>query len=123
MRAFEDKQRLALNSRILSYLREQFPGHVAQFDDRRLLEAVAALRVRAEAYGFGRQSSVLAFAVLCVTVSPNFDRHEHIHQLLSEAHLPADFRIAYLADAISEAEWDDARKMGGSLLPTKVASQ
>jgi hypothetical protein len=123
MSALADAQNLTFHNRIVAYLRERCPGHVEQFDDLQLSAAVGSLRVRADAYGFERQSSVLAFIVLCVTVSPNFDRHEHIRELLSEAHLPADFRIAYLADAINEAEWEDARKMGGELLPAKAASQ
>jgi hypothetical protein len=123
MRAFAEDCSNELNNRIVLYLREQFPGRVAHFDNRQLYEAVDASRRRAEAYGFEWQSSVLGFVVLCFTVSPNFDRQSRVQEILTESHVPADSRIAYLADAITAAEWEEARQMGGSVLAAKAASR
>jgi len=112
MQTFQESQNVAFRDRLVVHLRENYAVLVEPFDNQQLLKAIAAAQIRAAAYGFAKQSSVLAFVTLTFAVSPEFDRQERIHQLLSESIVPADARIAYLADAISAAEWDEARRIG-----------
>lgn len=121
MLLIRDEQMLAMtlalqggfSGQLAGYLRQAHPDSVAHCDERQLLAAVDAARQRAAAYGFAWQSSVLAFVTLTFTVGPHFDRQPRIRQILSEGHVPADSRIAYLAQAVSEAEWDEARRIAG----------
>ncbi|NRR30240.1 hypothetical protein HSX11_08570 [Oxalobacteraceae bacterium] len=108
--AFED----GFSDKLAAQLRADYPQQVAGLDQRQLLAAVDAARHRAGFYGFEWQSSVLAFVTLSVTVGPYFDRQLRIAQLLNQRHVPADSRIAYLAEAISAAEWEEARGMAAA---------
>ncbi len=109
MAALEITTRESLEARIAAYIRETYPEAVADLDRRRLGQAVSSAVERAVGYGFERQSNILAFAALTFTVGRDFDRHPRISAILSDANVPPDSKIEYLASAITPEEWKEAK--------------
>jgi len=63
---------------------------------------------RARSYGFTWQSSLGQFIYLMAAVAPNFDLHPAIHSILANTDLPAESRIASLAERLPPGVWAEA---------------
>jgi hypothetical protein len=111
MRAFERAQEQPFLASAAAYIRSQYPEITAGFADAELLRRVELAFGRASQFGFTSQASALGFMVLMFTVGPEFDSHPSIREILSQSgdSIPPDARLAYLADAISPEEWEEAR--------------
>ena len=114
MLVFAEALRDRFHERIADYLRRRAPVALSGYSAGQLRERIAAACKRAEKYGFELESSYAAFVELTFTVSPLFDEHPSIQEILRESQLPPDVRMRFLGEDITSAEWEEARALGGS---------
>jgi hypothetical protein len=112
MRVFERAGDVAFCRKAADYIRSEYPVVVADLSPNELLAQVELAFERASRFHFTIQASVLGYIVLMFTVAPEFDTHPSIHEILHQDWIPPDARLAYLAEAISPEEWDEARSAG-----------
>lgn len=94
---------------IIEYLRSEYGIVLSSLSDAELLRRVEIAYDRARRFNFTRRASVVAYILLMFAVSPEFDTHPAIKEVLDQQWIPPDERMACLADAITAEEWEEAR--------------
>ncbi len=123
MRVFERAEEDRFCRRAAAHIRSEHPLAVAHLSDAELLRRVDLGYERARRYRFTTQATFLGYLVLMFIVGAQFDTHPSIQEILNQDWIPPDSRFAYLADAISSEEWEEARALGdGSFWNPRTAT-
>jgi hypothetical protein len=112
MRAFERADEDRFCRQAADYLRSEHSAVVGELPQAELRRRVDLAFERARRFHFTQRASVLGYIALMFTVAPEFDNHPTIYEILNQDWIPPDARLAYLAEAISPEEWDEARAAG-----------
>jgi hypothetical protein len=112
LRIFQNADEDRFCRRAAAHIRAEFPLAVGDLSDGELLRRVDLAYERARRFHFTTQATVLGYMVLMFIVGAQFDTHPAIHEILHQEWIPSDARLAYLAEAISPEEWEEARTAG-----------
>ena len=99
----------AFKREIVEYFRSEYGISLSYLSDVELSHRVHIAYERALQFGFTMRASIVAYILLMFAVSPEFDTHPAIHQILHQRSIPPDERLPCLADAITTDEWEQAR--------------
>lgn len=109
MAIFNRAQTPQLCFHICEFLRSEFAADLEAVSDAELLRRVMDGYRRASRYGFERRDSIAGYIVLLLMVGSRFDEHPRIREILEQKHVPPDVRFAYLEQAVSKEQWEEAR--------------
>jgi hypothetical protein len=109
MHVFEDQEAENFCRRVMQYIIREFPLAVNGISGEKIFDRVRNAFTRAQIYGFGKESTYLAYIALSFTVAPEFDDHPAIRRILTDSAVPPDSRMALLAQEITSEQWADAR--------------
>jgi DNA invertase Pin-like site-specific DNA recombinase len=121
MKAFQRSADRTWVGDLCRHLRVHHSNAVARFSEEELREEVARGIERARAHGLYARSKVGFFVALLFEIGPAFDEHPRIRRLLASRRCPPDDRITEIVRAMSEEEWEQARRLPprGSAHPSK----
>jgi len=109
MAIFRRAQTPQICLQICEFLRSEFAADLETVSDSELLRRVTDGYRRASRYGFERRDSIAGYIVLLLMVGSRFDEHPRIREILEQEHVPPDLRFAYLEQAVSMEQWEEAR--------------
>ena len=101
----------SLVERTVEHLLAKYPRESSPYSRAELDDLVTASFRRAESYGMSADQSLQAFAVLSVTISPQFDEHPRIREILLDASVPPDLRVNLLGECTTGRDWEEARRL------------
>jgi hypothetical protein len=107
--AFAKSDEEMLVEEVYSTLRDKYVKEVEQIEDRELHERIRIAFFCAKSYGLQWKSSLSAFALWMILISPNFDEHPRIKRLLEYQDLIPDKRIALVDGLVLPEEWAEAK--------------
>lgn len=90
------------HEKVCNLLREQSPQLTARFDDRTLLDRVAAAVWKADKYGLSTGEGILAFVGLSLAAGPRFHDNPAIRRFFETKADDPDLKIRWLFAKVIE---------------------
>jgi len=101
--------RADVQRRIAAYLRKEHHGAVAMLRDDALSARIDCGINRAAAFGISGDTALMAYVGLMFTVSPRFDEHVRVIEVLRDDSNEPDRRIFILLRTFEAADWREVQ--------------
>jgi hypothetical protein len=93
--------------RLMRHLRnERVPG-VDEISDNQLEERIRFGIDRARKYEFKWPVNFATFVAFMFRFAPDFDKHPHVHAVLTDSSIDCEYRFNVLVEQISDSEWQE----------------
>ena len=112
--AFESIGEMAFVQRLMAHVCEHHDEVVSDFSREELSRRIGLGIRRARSVGFSDERSITAFVAIMLEVSPRFDAHPAIREILTNSDYAPEARLECLERGTSLSDWEEA-----AALPTE----
>jgi hypothetical protein len=110
--ALADLARDALADRVVDFLRTEREELVAELDEDRLQQRVAAGLACGWARGIRQDVPLIGFAAMLVEFGPRFDRHSAVAAIMADPDIAPDDLVDALLDRLPRLVWEELEILG-----------